>query len=55
MTEETITITKSEYVRLQRDSRLLAALEAGGVNNWEWYSDSINDNYPEYWSEAERE
>ena len=23
--------------------RTLAALEAGGVDNWEWYSDSLRD------------
>lgn len=33
---------------LHRD-RMLSALEAGGVDNWDWYSDSINDNYPECW------
>lgn len=27
---------------LKAEARL-AALEAGGVDNWEWYSDSLND------------
>lgn len=34
---DTITIRYDEYKRLQRDSQLLAALEAAGVDNWEGY------------------
>lgn len=34
MSEETVTITKSEYVRLRQDSELLGCLEAAGVDNW---------------------
>ena len=49
MTDETITITKKELNSLQRDSRKLAALEAGGVDNWEWYSESLE----EFWAEEE--
>lgn len=47
--DETITITKKEYNSLQRDSQKLAALEAGGVDNWEWYSESLK----EFWEEEE--
>jgi hypothetical protein len=37
MPEEMVTITKSEYDRLSRDSELLSCLEATGVDNWEGY------------------
>lgn len=47
--EQTITITKKEYESLQKDSRKLAALEAGGVDNWEWYGESLQ----EFWAEEE--
>ena len=44
MTEEnTVTISKKVYEDLCRDSRILAALEAGGVDNWEWYSEALHD------------
>lgn len=32
---ETVTISKSEYERLVRDSEWLALLEAAGVDNWQ--------------------
>ena len=35
--EETITITKQEYVQLAEDQRFLHALQAAGVDNWEGY------------------
>jgi len=34
---ETITISKKEYKSLQKDARLLRALQAAGVDNWEGY------------------
>jgi len=40
--EETITITTEEYRQLQHDSKILAALYAGGVDNWEWYGESLS-------------
>ena len=43
MTEETITISKTRYKELLRTEKELAALEAGGVDNWEWYSESLRD------------
>lgn len=46
-TENTITITLKEYRELLKDSRKLAALEAGGVDNWEWYSESLEEFYKE--------
>lgn len=41
--DELVTITKADYERLKLDSKKLSALEAGGVDNWEWYSDSLRD------------
>jgi len=38
--EETVTIAKSEYERLVKDSEFLGALEACGVDNWGGYSDA---------------
>lgn len=41
--EEEVTIPKSEYDQLINDQKTLHALHAGGVDNWEWYSDSLRD------------
>lgn len=38
-----IKIDEREYLELIEQSICLQALEAGGVNNWPWYSDSIQD------------
>jgi len=38
---EFIKIGKKEYASLKRDSSTLSALEAGGVDNWEWYHKSL--------------
>lgn len=40
-------ISEKELRTLRRDSAKLAALEAGGVDNWEWYSDSLVDFHKE--------
>lgn len=39
--KETVTIPKSEYDRLRRDSIKLECLEGGGVDNWDWYGDAM--------------
>jgi len=44
---ETVTIKKSEYLGLKKDEKMLRALEAGGVDNWEWYGDSLNEFFKE--------
>lgn len=41
MPEEKVKITKSVYERLVRAEKELIALEAGGVDNWEGYSESV--------------
>lgn len=43
MIEETVTISKKEYENLKDAQHMLQCLHAGGVDNWEWYSDSLRD------------
>ena len=38
---ETVTITKSEYKQLLKDSNWLSALEQAGVDNWEGIDEAI--------------
>jgi hypothetical protein len=38
-------ITKEEYDNLVHRSETLEALEQGGVDNWEWYGDSIKQYF----------
>jgi hypothetical protein len=44
-TEETITISVKEHDRLLWRESVLDALESGGVDNWEWYSESLKPLY----------
>ncbi len=39
--DEVVTITTTERTQLLRDSAVLSALQAAGVDNWEWYGDAI--------------
>jgi len=39
---KTITISKTEYFSLKKDELELSLLEVGGVDNWEWYGESLN-------------
>lgn len=32
-----------EYVQLKRAQAFLQALQAGGVDNWDWYSEAYRD------------
>ena len=48
---DTVTISQREYDQLVRDSYKLAALEAGGVDNWEWYDESLK--LIDEWNEEE--
>jgi hypothetical protein len=41
MSEETVIISKAEYLGLLRDSNLLSCLEACGVDNWQGWDDAI--------------
>jgi len=40
---EEISISGEEYSNLLKRDELLSALEAGGVDNWEWYSESTKN------------
>ncbi|OUA16753.1 hypothetical protein BK776_30820 [Bacillus thuringiensis serovar aizawai] len=40
VTEETVTISRAEYLRLLEDSEFLSCLEAAGVDNWGGYGDA---------------
>ena len=39
---EQITISKTEFLRLKIVEEKLDRLELGGVDNWEWYGESLN-------------
>lgn len=39
------TITKEEYEDLLDRDRILSALEAGGVDNWSFYEESLSEYY----------
>jgi hypothetical protein len=39
--DEQVTISRSEYEQLLEDQKILNALIAGGVDNWEWYDESL--------------
>lgn len=45
---DTITISKKEYITLLQNQLKLEKLEGGGVDNWQWYSDSLNEGKPFY-------
>ena len=36
-----VKLTQKEYDKMQRDLSKLYALEAGGVDNWEWFDESL--------------
>lgn len=40
--EETVTISKRQYESLLDDQKWRLALESGGVDNWEWYGESLS-------------
>ena len=41
---EAIIIPKNKFANLLRDSDKLRRLEYGGVDNWDWYGESLNDS-----------
>lgn len=45
---EAIIIPKNEFASLLRDSDKLSRLECGGVDNWDWYDESLNNDDPSY-------
>lgn len=40
-------ITESRLQELLEAEATLIALECGGVDNWDWYSESISEHYEE--------
>jgi hypothetical protein len=42
-----ISIPIERYKELIKSERILGLLKAGGVDNWEWYSESLADFYEE--------
>ena len=41
--EDYIAISAKEYRELLADSMRMRALECGGVDNWDWYGESLNN------------
>lgn len=50
--EITVTMTKRRYLTLLSAEIKLQMLEAGGVDNWEWYGESLNPEDEESYSVA---
>jgi hypothetical protein len=47
--KQRVTIPLEKYIELLKDEELLRRLDSGGVDNWDWYGDSLNpDNEPSY-------
>jgi len=42
LTQEQYEQLKRDFYEYERDSKILDALHAGGVNNWEYYGDAMN-------------
>ena len=43
MSEKNITISVNRYASLLRKEAKLQALDDGGVDNWDWYGESLSD------------
>ena len=53
-----VTISKNAFFSLRVADEKLYRLECGGVDNWDWYGESLNqdDDMPfDEWEEAEKE
>lgn len=49
MSKDTVTLTKREYFNLSVAAEELRMLHNGGVDNWEWYGESLNpENEPSF-------
>ncbi len=46
-----VTISKDKYDKLVKAKEMLRCLEDGGVDNWEWYSDSLKPFWRKYYPE----
>lgn len=43
-----IEVSRAEYEELQKRDFMLSCLESGGVDNWDWYSESLKDYFERY-------
>lgn len=50
-----IAMPANEYISLLADSMKLCALESGGVDNWNWYGESIQDFFETAINEYDQE
>ena len=54
-----VTISRAEYLSLRLSAEKLAMLEAGGVDNWEWYGESLwpgeGETYEDVQTQVEKE
>lgn len=50
-----ITISKKEYFDLRCAEERLSMLEAGGVDNWDWYGESLNPEGEKSYSDIKDE
>ena len=48
-----VQISIKEYLSLKDDANWRRCLEAGGVDNWEWYGESLSDGG--YYEEEEED
>jgi hypothetical protein len=53
ITNSNLIIKTDVLLSLIKDSLILGALEAGGVDNWEWHSESICNNIPDSCKDTE--
>lgn len=51
--DKLVKISKSKLIRLLNAEMELEALQAGGVDNWTWYSESLHDYVKGYLEENE--
>ena len=50
---EAVIIPKNEFASLLRDSDKLRRLEYGGVDNWEWYGESLYSDEDSFYEEIQ--
>ena len=50
---EAVIIPKNEFASLLRDSDKLRRLEYGGVDNWEYYSESLYSDEDSFYEEIQ--
>lgn len=51
LSNEDIQSLVKEVKRLRQRDDMLSGLEAGGVDNWDWYSESLKDYNRKYYPE----